>query len=71
MSLEMPERPSRPLFLFSISSVFAGGEAFGSFEKGENPGVQVAAAGPHDEAFDRRESHGRIDRAPVVHRAKR
>ena len=67
----MPDSPSRPLFLFSSSSLCEGGELFLAFEEGEHAGVHVAAARAHDEALGGREAHRGVHRAPVIHGAER
>ena len=71
MSLEMPDRPSRPLFLFSISSLCAAVRPSLAFEEGEHAGVHVAAARAHDQSLGGREAHRRVHRAPVVDGAER
>ena len=71
MSLEMPDSPSRPLFLFSISSLCAAVSPSVAFEEREHAGIHVAAARAHDQPLGRREAHRRVHRAPVIHGAKR
>ena len=51
MSLEMPDRPSKPLFLFSISSLCEAVSFSVAFEKGEHARVHVAAARAHDQTL--------------------
>ena len=71
MSLETPDRPSRPLFLFSISSLWVAVSLSVAFEEREHAGVHVAAARAHDQALRRREAHRRVHRAPVIDGAER
>ena len=64
MSPEMPEIPSRPLFVFSNSSICAAVKPFRPFQEGEHARIHISAIASHDEPLARREAHRRSTERP-------
>ena len=71
MSFEMPDMPKNPLWLLMSFSKSSGPVFSFLMRWMRMPGIEVAAARAHQKALRRRESHGRVDRPPVVDGAER
>ena len=67
----VPASPSRPDSCSSARATLPAGRPLVLEQPQHETGVDAARARRHDQALERREAHGRVDRAPAVDRAER